>query len=66
LSSNPKAAQRLARGGKPNIIVIRGDDYGISNLSCHSMEPLGHHTLAMAEMPKTVRSDARQSGGNYL
>ncbi|OCB51013.1 arylsulfatase [Mycobacterium vulneris] len=30
--------------GKPNILVIWGDDIGISNLSCYSMGLMGYHT----------------------
>jgi hypothetical protein len=26
----------MSNGGRPNILVIWGDDIGISNLSCHS------------------------------
>ena len=31
-------------GGKPNILVIWGDDIGISNLSCYSHGLMGHQT----------------------
>lgn len=30
--------------GKPNILVIWGDDIGISNLSCYSMGLMGYQT----------------------
>jgi arylsulfatase A-like enzyme len=30
--------------GKPNILVIWGDDIGISNLSCYSSGLMGYHT----------------------
>jgi arylsulfatase A-like enzyme len=31
-------------GGKPNILVIWGDDIGISNLSCYSRGLMGYFT----------------------
>ena len=31
-------------GGKPNIVVIWGDDIGITNLSCYSMGMMGYRT----------------------
>jgi arylsulfatase A-like enzyme len=37
----PNAA---AGGGKPNIVVIFGDDIGITNLSCYSFGMMGYHT----------------------
>src|SRR3984957_6031188 len=42
--SQTVAGQRLASSGKPNIVVIWGDDIGISNLSCYSMGLMGYHT----------------------
>ncbi|PRC50285.1 arylsulfatase, partial [Mycobacterium sp. ITM-2017-0098] len=30
--------------GQPNILVIWGDDIGISNLSCYSRGMMGYHT----------------------
>jgi arylsulfatase A-like enzyme len=42
--SHTVAGQRLASSGKPNIVVIWGDDIGISNLSCYSMGLMGYHT----------------------
>ena len=30
--------------GKPNILVIWGDDIGITNLSCYSDGLMGYHT----------------------
>ena len=44
---NPRqtaAANPAAGGGKPNIVVIWGDDIGITNLSCYSMGLMGYHT----------------------
>lgn len=32
------------KGRKPNILVIMGDDIGISNLSCYSRGLMGYHT----------------------
>ena len=42
--SQTAAANLAASGGKPNIVVIWGDDIGISNLSCHSMGLMDYHT----------------------
>ena len=36
--------QPTAGSGKPNIVVIWGDDVGISNLSCYSMGVMGYRT----------------------
>jgi arylsulfatase A-like enzyme len=36
--------QRLGHGDKPDIVVIWGDDIGISNLSCHSDGLMGYRT----------------------
>ncbi|HEY4370079.1 MAG TPA: arylsulfatase [Steroidobacteraceae bacterium] len=35
---------KSAKGGKPNILVIWGDDIGISNLSCYSHGLMGYRT----------------------
>lgn len=35
---------QTAGNGKPNIVVIWGDDIGISNLSCYSMGVMGYRT----------------------
>jgi arylsulfatase A-like enzyme len=42
--SQTAAANPQASGGKPNIVVIWGDDIGISNLSCYSMGLMGYRT----------------------
>jgi arylsulfatase A-like enzyme len=34
----------MARSNKPNIVVIWGDDIGITNLSCYSHGLMGYHT----------------------
>ena len=34
----------MANGRKPNILVIWGDDIGISNLSCYSHALMGYKT----------------------
>ncbi len=34
----------MAKTDKPNILVIWGDDIGISNLSCYSLGVMGYHT----------------------
>ena len=35
---------KTSRNGKPNILVIWGDDIGISNLSCYSHGLMGYQT----------------------
>ena len=37
-------AKNKKAGGKPNILVIWGDDIGISNLSCYSHGLMGYRT----------------------
>jgi arylsulfatase A-like enzyme len=37
---------------KPNILVIWGDDIGISNLSCYSHGMMGYRTPHMIALPK--------------
>ncbi len=39
-----KTTAKAARSGKPNILVIWGDDIGISNLSCYSQGVMGSRT----------------------
>ena len=39
-----KSAQAQAAGGKPNILVIFGDDIGITNLSTYSQGLMGYET----------------------
>src|SRR6185436_17279334 len=36
--------RKSGKTGKPNILVIWGDDIGISNLSCYSHGMMGYHT----------------------
>jgi len=43
-SSQPAPGTQAGAGGKPNIVVIFGDDIGISNLSCYSFGMMGYHT----------------------
>jgi arylsulfatase len=45
-TSSSKGNRSRAGGsqGKPNILVIWGDDIGISNLSCYSSGLMGYHT----------------------
>src|SRR5262245_13331838 len=38
------AAQSAAAGGKPNILVIFGDDIGIANISVYTMGLMGYRT----------------------
>ena len=35
---------KAPKSGKPNILVIWGDDIGISNLSCYSHGLMGYQT----------------------
>jgi hypothetical protein len=37
-------AQQTKKSDKPNILVIWGDDIGISNLSCYSHGLMGYRT----------------------
>ncbi|MGH7618948.1 MAG: sulfatase-like hydrolase/transferase, partial [Gemmatimonadaceae bacterium] len=39
-----KQASARTNQGKPNILVIWGDDIGISNLSCYTHGLMGYHT----------------------
>ncbi len=44
-AQSPASAQPgAAAGGKPNIVVIFGDDIGITNLSCYSFGMMGYRT----------------------
>ena len=43
-SSKGNRSRAGGRQGKPNILVIWGDDIGISNLSCYSSGLMGYHT----------------------
>jgi arylsulfatase A-like enzyme len=40
----PSSQANGAGGGKPNIVVIWGDDIGLTNLSCYSMGLMGYRT----------------------
>jgi arylsulfatase len=47
------ARGRRANGaGKPNILVIWGDDIGITNLSCYSDELMGYRTPNIDRLAK--------------
>ena len=39
-----KAQQAASNGGKPNILIIWGDDIGIANLSAYSNGLMGYET----------------------
>jgi arylsulfatase len=41
-------------GGKPNILVIWGDDIGVSNLSCYSDGMLGYRTPNIDQIVKKL------------
>jgi hypothetical protein len=41
-------------GGKPHILVIWGDDIGISNLSCYSDGMLGYRTPNIDQIVKKL------------
>jgi arylsulfatase A-like enzyme len=43
-SIDASARELIMPGGKPNILVIWGDDIGISNLSCYSDGMMGYRT----------------------
>jgi arylsulfatase A-like enzyme len=42
--TSPQPAAAPANGGKPNFVIIFGDDIGISNLSCYSFGMMGYRT----------------------
>jgi arylsulfatase len=42
----------MAKSGKPNILVIWGDDIGIANLSCYSHGLMGYHTPNIDRLAK--------------
>lgn len=48
---HPEGAVR-ATGKKPNILVIWGDDVGISNLSCYSHGLMGYQTPNIDRLAK--------------
>jgi arylsulfatase len=43
-AANKVAAAQAAAGGKPNILVIFGDDVGQTNISAYSFGVVGYHT----------------------
>src|SRR4026208_1007268 len=43
-ASGSKRSGRKGNGGKPNILVIWGDDIGLNNLSCYSSGLMGYRT----------------------
>jgi arylsulfatase A-like enzyme len=43
----------MAKAEKPNILIIWGDDIGISNLSCYS------HGLGVTTRPTSIASPKR-------
>ncbi len=46
------AKQTTAQSSKPNILVIWGDDIGISNLSCYTHGMMGYHTPNIDRLAK--------------
>src|SRR5437899_5729372 len=49
---NSPAQQNTSAQTKPNILVIWGDDIGISNLSCYSHGMMGYRTLNIDRLAK--------------
>jgi arylsulfatase A-like enzyme len=47
--------------GKPNILVIWGDDIGITNLSCYSMGMMGYRTPNIDRLANEGRSPGSSS-----
>src|SRR6476659_43310 len=45
-------AQIMATKGKPNILIIWGDDIGITNLSCYSDGVMGYRTPNIDRLAK--------------
>ena len=46
----------MPRTDKPNILVIWGDDIGISNLSCYSSGLMGYRTPTIDQAMEKMRS----------
>ncbi len=46
------SSRKTKSGKKPNILVIWGDDIGISNLSCYSHGVMGYHTPHIDRLAK--------------
>jgi hypothetical protein len=60
-SATPKTGNTKGRSGKPNILVIWGDDIGICNLSCYSRG-------SMSSVPGWSEADIRHqrlTGGSW-
>jgi len=51
----------MPQGDKPNILVIWGDDIGITNLSCYSDGLMGYPSQPQFRIPRKVIK-----GGSYL
>ena len=47
-----KSKEEMATDGKPNILVIWGDDIGISNLSCYTHGLMGYQTPNIDRLAK--------------
>ena len=43
---------KSSKSSKPNILVIWGDDIGISNLSCYSLGVMGYRTKNIDRLAK--------------
>src|SRR4249920_1780221 len=53
MAKAPKNGKKNGKnGGKPNILVIWGDDIGISNLSCYSHGLMGYKTPNIDRLAK--------------
>ena len=52
LAKDKKSGKPKKGGGQPNILVIWGDDIGISNLSCYSRGLMGYQTPNIDRLAK--------------
>ena len=51
-AKKPIASRQSNESGQPNILVIWGDDIGISNLSCYSHGLMGYETPNIDASPR--------------
>src|ERR1700709_2396162 len=51
-SAPKQGSKKMAKTKQPNILVIWGDDFGISNLSCYSHGLMGYQTANIGRLAK--------------
>src|ERR1700678_4650322 len=52
MTAKPAKPAKAAKSDKPNILVIWGDDIGITNLSCYSHGVMGYKTPNIDRLAK--------------